>query len=157
MADGELLGGDAPTANNFLLEVDGVSIGVFKEVSGLSVTVNVTEIYEGGQNGFAHKMPAGMSWPNLIFRRGLTQSDALFDWLNKSAGDGFAANQNKLTRCTGAVTVLAGDGLRLRAWEFQGIFPVRWKGPDFTIGGPSSTLEEELEVAHHGFRAQTQG
>jgi phage tail-like protein len=96
-----------------------------------------------------------MTWPNIVFKRGLTQSDALFDWLQKSSGEGFAGNKSSLTRSTGAVTALDAAGNRLRAWEFIDVFPVRWKGPDFTIGS-IDPLEEELEVAHHGFRAKTQ-
>lgn len=149
------LGGDLPLADQFLFEVDGVEIGVFREVFGLQVTVQVEEFAEGGQNGFVYKVPSRMSWPNLVFRRGLTQSDALFDWMSKSSGEGFAGNQNKLTRSSGAVTALDAVGGRLRSWEFQSVFAVRWKGPDFAVG-TNQALEEELEVAHHGFKAKTQ-
>jgi phage tail-like protein len=149
------LGGDITIADRFLFEVDGVEIGIFREVTGLQVTVNVVEISEGGQNSFTHKLPSRMTWPNIVFKRGLTQSDALFDWLQKSSGEGFAGNSDKLTRSTGAVTAIDPIGTRLRSWEFIDVFPVRWKGPDFAVGD-NSVLEEELEVAHHGFRAKTQ-
>ena len=148
------LGGDLPTANAFLFEVDGVEIGVFREVTGLHVTVGVEEIREGGQNGFVRKGPGRMVWPNIVFRRGLTQSDALFDWLGKSSGEGFASKNNKLVRTTGAITALDTTGARLRAWELNDVFPVRWKGPEFKTG-LNAPLEEELEIAHHGFKAQT--
>jgi phage tail-like protein len=152
--DGKALGGEPPTASYFLFEVDGVEIGVFREISGLSVDVSVEEIREGGQNGFVRKVPGRMVWPNLLFRRGLTQSDALFNWLSKSSGEGFAGNGNKLTRTTGAVTALDADGNRLRSWEFADVFAVRWKGPEF--GSERNVpLEEELEVAHHGFKSDT--
>jgi phage tail-like protein len=148
------LGGDLPTANAFLFEVDGVEIGVFREVHGLQVSVGVEEVREGGQNGFVRKLPGRMTWPNLVFKRGLTQSDALFDWLSKSSGEGYASKQNKLTRTTGAVTALDSTGRRLRSWELSEVFPVRWKGPEFATGR-NEPLEEELEIAHHGFKSQT--
>lgn len=148
------LGGDVPTADRFLFEVDGVEIGVFSEISGLQVSIPVEEIREGGQNAFVRKLPGRMSWPNLVFRRGLTQSDALFEWMMRSSGESFAGNGNKLTRSTGAVTALSSSGERLRSWEFQDVFAVRWSGPEFKVG-PSIPLEEELEVAHHGFRVDT--
>jgi phage tail-like protein len=154
-SDAEPLGGDVPVADRFLFEVDGVEIGVFREVLGLQVTVNVVEFAEGGQNSYTHKLPSRMTWPNITFKRGLTQSDALFDWLQKSSGEGFASNSDKLTRSTGAVTAITQTGVRLRSWEFIDVFPVRWKGPDFMVGS-ASALEEELEVAHHGFRSKTQ-
>jgi phage tail-like protein len=148
------LGGEPTTSARFLLEVDGVEIGVFREVTGLQLTVGVEEYQEGGQNGFVHKLPGRMSWPHLVFRRGLTDSDALFTWVAKTSGEGFAANENKLPRCTGAVTVVDSVGGRLRSWEFDGVFPVRWTGPELSADR-HDFLEEELEVAHHGFKAKT--
>src|SRR5882757_8553585 len=127
------LGGDPPIGSRFLFEVDGIEIGIFKEVRGLEVTVPTEEIKEGGQNGFAHKIPGRMSWPNIVFRRGLTQSDALFEWLAKTSGEGFAGNGNKLSRSTGAITAITHTGERLRSWELRAVFPVRWKGPEFGI------------------------
>jgi len=148
------LGGEPPVSGRFLLEVDGVEIGIFSEVRGLELSVGVEEYAEGGQNGYVHKLPGRMSWPNLVFRRGITDSDALFAWVQKSAGEGFASNGNKLTRSTGAVTVVSFDGARLRSWDLDGIFPVRWTGPKLTVE-QSVALEEELEVSHSGFRAKT--
>ena len=52
-------------------------------------------------------------------------------------------------------TVIDPVGNRLRSWEFIDVFPVRWAGPDFSVES-RDPLEEELEVAHHGFRAVTQ-
>lgn len=146
--------GDVPVADRFLFELDGVAIGVFRSVTGLEVTVETQDIPEGGQNGFVHKMPGRMTWPHLVFRRGVTESNAVFEWLTKSSGEGFAAGQNRLTRSTGAVTAIADDGTRLRSWEFIDVFPIRWKGPEFSMDS-QTLLEEELEVAHHGFRAST--
>jgi phage tail-like protein len=155
MASTDPLGGEPPTASRFLFEVDGVEIGIFREVTGLQVTIDIAEIHEGGQNGFAHKLPGRMSWPHVIFKRGMTESDALFTWLNKSSGEGFAGNENKLVKATGAVTAIDASGTRLRSWDFADVFPVRWKGPDFETNS-NDPLEEELEIAHHGFRARTQ-
>jgi phage tail-like protein len=149
------LGGDVPVANRFLFELDGVEIGVFREVQGLEVTVAVHEFREGGQNSYSHRVPGRMTWPNLVFRRGLTESNALFEWLSRSSGEGFASAGNKVTRATGAVTAIDFGGKRLRTWEFIDVLPIRWKGPEFAVES-RSPLEEELEVAHHGFRARTQ-
>lgn len=150
-----LLGNDGQVASNFLLEVDGVEIGVFASVSGLQVTVQTEDLVEGGQNGFARKLPGRMEWPNITLSRGLIQADNLFDWMNKTSGEGFAASGNKLARCTAAITALAGDGSRLRSWNLSGCFPVRWKGPDFNVTS-NDVLSEELEIAHEGFRSSTQ-
>ncbi|SDO43662.1 conserved hypothetical phage tail region protein [Nakamurella panacisegetis] len=147
-----LLGTEAALASRFLFEVDGIEIGLFASVRGLAVSSQTEDITEGGQNGYTHHLPGRLQWPNIVFSRGLTQSDALFDWMNKTSGEGFAANDNKVTRKTGAITALSSDGKRLRSWSLAAVFPVRWKGPDFD-GSSDTLLSEELEVAHHGFKA----
>ena len=144
------------TAATFLFEVDGVEIGRFMEVSGLEVTVGVDEIEEGGENSYVHKLPGRMTWPNITLKRGITQNDTLLSWLNKSSGEQFAASGNKLTRSTAAVTLIGPSAQRLRAWEFDGAFPVRWKGPEFAVTS-NDMATEELEITHHGFRAKAIG
>jgi phage tail-like protein len=146
--------GIVPVTPMFLFEVDGVQIGVFQEVSGLELSVAVKEYEEGGENGFVHKFPGRSSWPNVVMKAGITNSDALFQWVSKSSGDGFAAAGNKITRCTGAITALGTDGTRLRSWDIQGAFPVRWSGPRFNAGS-TEALQEELEIAHQGFASNT--
>jgi phage tail-like protein len=143
-----------PNSASFLFEVDGVSIGMFSEVTGLEVNVNVATYEEGGENGFVHKLPGRMTWPHIVLRRGVTDNDALFSWVNQTSGAGFATNNNKLTRNTGAITVIGSDGSRLRSWDLQDAFAVRWSGPNFNAAS-AEPLHEELEVAHHGFTTKT--
>jgi len=153
-ANAAYLGGEPSTPSRFLFEVDGVEIGIFASVSGLAVSSTTEDITEGGQNGFVHKLPGRFSWPNIVFKRGMTQADALFNWMQKTSGDGFAANNNAVTRTTGAITAIASNGDRIRSWNLEAVLPVRWKGPDFDVG-TSAVLSEELEICHHGFRSVT--
>lgn len=141
------------TGATFLVEVDGVEIGKFMEVSGLEVTVEVEELTEGGENSFVHKLPGRMSWPNLVLKRGITQNDALLAWLGKSSGEQFAANSNSLKRSTAAITLMGVSGKRLRAWDFDGAYPVKWRGPTFAAESTDMAVEE-LEIVHNGFRAR---
>ena len=123
--------GQRITAATFLFEVDGVEIGRFMEVSGLEVTVETEEIQEGGQNSFVHKLPGRMTWPNITLKRGITQTDGLLTWLNKSSGEKFTETGNKLERSTAAITLMGPAGARIRSWDFDGAFPVKWTGPSF--------------------------
>ena len=145
--------GDRITSATFLVEVDGVEIGRFMEVSGLQVEIATEDVEEGGQNSFVHKLPGRMTWPNITLRRGITQNDSLLAWLTASSGEQFARNGNRLTRKTAAITLLGAGGERLRAWEFDGAFPVKWTGPNFDVASTDMAVEE-LEITHHGFRAR---
>ncbi|MBO3088026.1 phage tail protein [Cellulomonas dongxiuzhuiae] len=147
-------GGGPTTSSRFLLEVDGVEIGTFRDVQGLRLDVDVVEHVEGGQNGYVHQLPGVMRWPHLVFTRGMVQSDALFGWVQRSSGQGFAGNNDTLTRATGAVTVIDDRGNRMRSWELDGVFAVSWTGPSLSADS-DAPLTETLEVAHHGFRAVT--
>ncbi len=140
-------------ASTFLFEVDGVEIGRFMEISGLEVTIETEDIPEGGQNSYVHKLPGRMTWPNITLKRGVTQSDGLLSWLNKSSGEQFAANANRLERSTAAITLMGPGAKRLRAWEFDGAFPVKWTGPSFAATS-NDAANEQLEIAHHGFRSR---
>ena len=143
---------DAPFTGKFKFSVEGVGeIGAFTEVSGLSVEVDVVEIKEGGQNHFSHKVPGPMRWPNIVLKRGVTDSDNLFDWFAKTSGEGFAGEGNALKRTQGQVTVVDAKGDPVRAWAFEEAFPVKWTGPTMTSSSTDVAIEE-LEIAHHGFR-----
>lgn len=149
------LNGRIPSTGNFLFEVDGAAIGLFGEISGLEVHVDTATYAEGGENGFVHRFPGRLTWPNLVLRRGITNADTLFSWLQKTAGPGFEANTHKLTRSTAAVTLIGTDGTRLRSWNIQGAFAVRWSGPHLAVGDSGGSAVEELEIAHHGFTSKT--
>ena len=115
-----------------------------------SVDIEVEEIQEGGENGFVHKLPGRMTWPNIVLKRGLTRSNNLFAWLQQSSGSGFTKENNKLTRCTASVSLLDAAGQRLRQWDFVDAFAVQWTGPSFDATS-TDPATEELEIAHHGF------
>lgn len=141
---------DPPFVAKFVFKVDGIQIGAFTEVSGLSVEVDVEELVEGGQNQFVHKLPGRMKWPNIVLKCGVTQADPLFAWFATSSGDGFVGAGNCLERRDGEVAVLDAAGSTVRSWQFTAAYPVRWSGP--TLAASSADLAvEELEIAHHGF------
>jgi phage tail-like protein len=136
-----------------MFSVEGVTIGAFQEVSGLSVDVKVEGIKEGGQNHFEHKVPGRMEWPNLVLKRGITTDNNLFIWFHMTSGEGFAES-TQLYRTTAALSLLDADGETvLRTWNFEGAFPVKWKGPSFSASS-SDVATEELEIVHHGFRVE---
>lgn len=145
--------GESPYAGKFLVEVDGVKIGTFQKVAGLTVEVELETFEEGGQNQYAHKLPKGIKWPNIVLTRGITEADNFLAWVTRSSGDGLAAAGDKLDRTTAAITMLDARGQRIRSWEVDGAFPVKWNGPTFA-STTADTASEELEITHNGFRSR---
>ena len=145
---------------SFICEIDGVPIGMFTEVSGLEVTMQTAEIPEGGVNDHVHKLPGRTTWPNIVLRRGVTQSDALFQWM-KRVGQGVdphapRSNTYVVRPAVGAISLTSVTGVRLRSWMFMDAIPVRWSGPRFASTS-SEMPQEELEIAHSGFDASNLG
>jgi phage tail-like protein len=61
-----------PSASNpyltfkFQVEIHGLIVGGFSEISGLQAEVDVETIEEGGVNDYVHKLPKKTKYPNLI-------------------------------------------------------------------------------------------
>jgi len=46
-----------------LVEINGLVVGGFSEVSGLEVEIDVEEYREGGKNEYVHYLPTGAKYP----------------------------------------------------------------------------------------------
>lgn len=144
---------DPPFTGKFVFAIDGMTIGAFTEVSGLSVEIETEDLVEGGNNHFVHKLPKGMKWPNLVFKRGITNADSLFEWFAECSGEGLAKKGNKIERRGGSIELKNAAGKTVRKWSFTGAMPVKWTGPSMAAGS-SDLAVEELEVCHRGFAAE---
>lgn len=141
-----------PSIQKFIFEVDGVYLGTFTSVSGLSAEVEVEPIREGGNNSFVHKLPKGFTYPNLTLKRGMVRLNSLWMWLEGSSGSGLAVKNNMLVRAVCGLTMLNTKGVRSRTWMITGAFPVKWTGPDFNATAQEAATES-LEIAHEGLYA----
>ena len=141
---------DPPFAGAFMLEVGGVTIGAFTEVTGLSVSLEIEEIAEGGNNEATVKVPGRLKWPNLVLKRGITENNSLFEWIAECSGEGFEQQGRKITKRTGSISLLDSKQQPVRSWKFREAMPVRWSGPSLAATA-TALATEELEVSHGGF------
>jgi phage tail-like protein len=130
-------------AFNFTVEIEGLIVGGFSEVSGLQVET-VIEIYrEGGLNDYEHKFGGATRYPsNLVLKHGLTDLDFMWPWHN-------SVRQNNVQRRNGTIFLMDTLGLPRVAWNFLGAYPVKWTGPE--LKADSNTIAfEAIELAHRG-------
>jgi phage tail-like protein len=125
----------------FKVAIDGVTVGRFSECSGLTVELEVTEYQEGGLNDFVHKLPSRVKYPNLVLKRGITEEEALLDWLLKV--------QQEDERPKATVELLGPGSRRVRSWSFAAALPVKWEGPTLNAGA-NDVATESLEISHQG-------
>jgi phage tail-like protein len=132
---------------NFIVEIDGVSRGVFQEASGFDSTVEVVEYRQGGENLTTRKLPGRTSFSNITLKRGVTDDTELYEW-HQSVVDG------SIDRRSGSIVLLSRDGQELTRWTFFSAWPTKYTAPDFNAEGNEVAIET-LELAHEGLRRVT--
>ena len=131
----------------FLVEVQGLIVGGFSDLTGLQAELETEDYQEGGVNGFARKLPKSTRYPNLVLKRGLLDSDILWKWFDE-------ASQGKIQRKTINVFVQDHAGRRMSPeWRFIQAYPVKWAGPDFKADAAQIAIES-VEFVHEGIRRE---
>jgi phage tail-like protein len=130
---------------NFLLEIKGLTVGGFSEVTGLQVEVEVQDYREGGVNEYIHKFSGPVRYPsNLVFKRGLTDAETLWNWLQEIL-------KGNIQRRNISVCLADSAGEEKRRWDIDEAYPIRWVGPEFRAGTAEIAVET-LEFVHRGFK-----
>lgn len=128
----------------FLVEIQGLIVGGFSEVSGLQAETEIEEKREGGVNDYVHKLPKITKYQNITLKRGITDSDTLWEWHQD------VVNGN-IERKTIFVVLMDREGDEQWRWQFIDAYPVKWTGPDLTAGS-SAVAVETIELAHNGIK-----
>jgi phage tail-like protein len=133
-------------ALRWYLEIDGITEGIFKEISGLDSETEVIEHRVTGKGGnlIVNKIPGALKWSNLVLKRGITDDRRLHDWRNKIEEGQITSN-----RKNGTVTLYAPDGSAVAKYSFKKGWPCKFKGPALDSSKNELAIEE-LEIAHEG-------
>src|SRR5215470_18891799 len=66
---------------HFAVEISGLQVAGFSEVSGLQAEIEVQEYREGGVNEYIHKRAGPTKYAsNLVLKKGIADSTALWSW-----------------------------------------------------------------------------
>jgi phage tail-like protein len=126
----------------FVIEINGIRVGGFSEVTGLEVRTEVDEYREGGVNDYVHKIAKETRYPNLTLKRGITDATEFWDWHRQIV-------EGDIERKTITVVLLDSLGAEKWRWVFGDAYPVKWNGTDLNATG-NTVLVESIELAHHG-------
>ena len=130
-------------AYNFKVEIDGIQIAGFSEVSGLNAETEVEQVKEGGLNDYVHILPKGTKYGNLILKKGITLSDELYQWYSNTVN-------GKIERKNGSIQLCdSSNWVVIRSWDFVRAYPVKWEGPSFNAKS-SIVAAESITMVHEG-------
>lgn len=124
---------------NFKVEIEGVTVGAFSEVSGLDVEVEVIE-YQDGLDKIRRKRPGQTKYTNLVLKRGKIEDRSLREWFE-------LVRKGVPERKTVSVVVLSDDMEEIMRWNLYEAFPCKWKG--FKLEGKGNdVMTEEIEITY---------
>ena len=127
-------------AFQFAVEIDGLIVGGFSEVSGIQAETKVYTYREGGENGFTHSFADSTSHSRLVLKRGMTFDGTLWEWYREVLNGAF-------TRRSVYVLLIGNDGETAWMWIFTNAFPVKWTGPELRAA-QNEIAVETLEIVY---------
>ncbi len=132
--------------------------GAFSEVQGIDADLELETYQEGGFNTRPHKFMKYTKYQNLVLKKGVTNSAAIWDWHNQ------VVSNNQIVRKSGLVTLYERNGLGLAGaglpgidrtpvcmWMFTNGLPERVRGPQLNAKGNEIAIET-LEISHEGLQ-----
>lgn len=134
---------DPYIAFNFTVEIEGLTVGGFSEVEGLSSRMELESYVEGGVSHCIHHFPKQMTYPNLVLIRGLTERDDLWKWYED-------ATRGKIKLLNGTITLNDSQQSKVMSWNFKKGYPIAWDGPQLNASGGSEIAFERFEIVHRG-------
>jgi len=129
----------------FQVKIDGRDFGNWQRCDGLAVEYDVFEYKEGGENGYVHRLPGRVNYPNVKLTRPVDSDSA-------SVSAWVASLQVRMVPSTCEISVLDPAGVSVAQWTLAGVYPIRWTGPQLDVNS-NQWATETLELSHNGFLA----
>jgi phage tail-like protein len=138
--------GDVVAGYSFQVEIDGVTLAQFKEVSGISSEIQVIEHRENTKGGLPvmKKLPGHRKSGDITLKRGRTDDKALWEW-HKKVQDG----DIKGARKNGSVVLFDFAHGELSRWNFVAGWPSKVNLGQMQAQG-NDVLVEECTIVHEG-------
>ena len=128
----------------YTLEVQGLELGGFSEVSGFDASIDVMEYREGDKVQTPMKIPGLKKYGNITMKQGVADKDAIYKWMET----GF---EKDVDRKTVTITLLDISGQPAASWQIINAWPTKYTAPDFNATSSEIAIET-LELAHEGMK-----
>ncbi|MCM1106293.1 MAG: phage tail protein [Blautia sp.] len=131
----------------YKVEIDGLTAGGFSEVTGFDASIDVMEYREGDMVQTPMKIPGLKKYGNITLKKGLADSKALYDWMNKGV-------TGEVERKTITITLLDATEKAAASWRVINAWPLKYTAPEFNATS-SEVAVESLEIAHEGMTRES--
>ena len=103
--------------SNFRLEIDGLQLAGFAEVTPPGGAASIVYYREGSDRAVARPMRGNLSFDTVTLRRGFDGNAALYEWWQQ------VRNGDPGARRTVSITLLDQAGQDVARWQLGGAFP----------------------------------
>ncbi|MEM9903566.1 MAG: phage tail protein [Cyanobacteria bacterium P01_D01_bin.44] len=117
----------------------------FQRVSGMSSTIETSEVREGGENLFTHRLPTRVTYDNLVLERGMVIGSPLNVEFN------LAMSTLKFQPGNVLVMLLNAKDMPIAGWLFQETYPLKWSVSDLDAN-QSAVVIDTMELAYTRFQ-----
>ena len=123
---------------NFRLEIDGVEVAGFKEINGAETKTKVIEYSDGeGPNNGIIKRPGRTSYTNIIFKRGVSEGEELWEWYQEVIADARDFERKEI-----AIHLLDDDGEPQKTYTCTEAWPCGYKIASLSATDDQVAVEE---------------
>ena len=130
---------DALAGYHFSIEVDGVTMAQFQEVSGITSELDVIELKENTKDGkyILHKLPGNRKPPTITLKRAKNASKDLWEWHQKIY-QGSVSDARK----NGSVVLYNYDHSEVGRYNFMNAWPSKVSMSTLKAGSNDVLMEE---------------
>lgn len=133
---------DPYVAFNYLIEIGGIRVGGFNEVSGLDAEIEPVDYRNGDEDFVARKLPGLKKFPAIVLKRGIIGDLDAFEWFRRGA-------RGTVDRREGAIVMRDEVRNEVMRWKFVRGWVSKYTGPSLKADS-SAVAIESIEITHEG-------
>ena len=143
----DIIRNDPLVASNFWLEIEGATISMLSEVSGLDLEIEVVETKQASQNGqwVGFKAPGQPKLAGELTIKRLApidiDSDEVWKWFKTIRDKGMGIKDRGGQRKNGSVVVYDATNAEIARWNFFNSWPSKISNDSFTAGSAEAVSE----------------
>jgi len=131
---------------NFKLEIAGITVAGFSEVTGLNTEQNVIDYREGQELITPRKLPGLTKFGNITLKRGITVDKTIFLW-RKTVTDGDIERKNV------SIVLQNEKHDEVVRWNVVNAWCSKYVAPDLKATANEIAVES-VELTHEGLERQ---
>lgn len=127
----------------------GEAFGGFSDVSGIGTEMTIAEYRNGNEKeNHVRKVPGVHKVSDVTLKRGIVNSQSLWDWIKLARTQGVGAQKNV------SITLRDETGKDVESWLLRGVVPMKYTGPTLAGKGGGDVAMEELVLSAEGLELE---